>query len=130
MRKKTVIINASGRGLALAYRKSFHLGKIVIIPGNDLVCDVSLKSLALYLQIKTADVQEIFSICKKEKADSTVVENKADIIKISKKMFVEKIDKIHMPYSSRFWITQLYKIRLAKGQDPGSFDKNSWVYAM
>ena len=72
MKKKAVlIIDGGGRGSALvaAYAKSNKVGKILAIPGNDLMQIVSKKRVTIYKHLKTTSIPEILEICKKEKVD-------------------------------------------------------------
>lgn len=68
-RKKTVLItDAGGRGAALVdkYGQSKHIGKILVVPGNDLMQINTCKPVVTYQHLKTTSVPEILEICKKE----------------------------------------------------------------
>lgn len=72
MQLKTVmVIDGGGRGAALvdAYAKSPSVGKIIAIPGNDLMQINTRKKVITYQNLKTTSVLEIIKICKKEKVD-------------------------------------------------------------
>jgi len=69
---KTVLItDAGGRGAALVdkYGQSKHVGKILVVPGNDLMQINTDKEVITYQNLKTTSVVEILEICKKEKVD-------------------------------------------------------------
>lgn len=70
MKKATVLItDGGGRGATLAkkYLQSPHIGKVIAVPGNDLMkLD---KNLETFPDLKTTSVDEIINICQKEKVD-------------------------------------------------------------
>lgn len=68
MSKETVaVIDRGGRGAALvaAYAKSPQVEKIIAIPGNDFMHELTHKPVTIYPYLKTTDVQSILAICKK-----------------------------------------------------------------
>ncbi len=71
MKKTVLVIDGGGRGAALvdAYAKSPHVGKILAVPGNDLMQSLTDKPVLIYPHLKTTSVQEILEIAKKEKVD-------------------------------------------------------------
>ncbi len=69
---KTVLItDGGGRGAALveAYAKSKHVGRILVVPGNDLMQINTKKRVETYQHLRTTSVPEILEIVKKEKVD-------------------------------------------------------------
>jgi len=63
--KTVMIIDGGGRGSALvaAYRKSRYVGKIIAVPGNDMMdCEI-------HPELKTTSVREIIKLCKLNKVD-------------------------------------------------------------
>lgn len=72
MTKKTVlIVDSGGRGAVLVhkYSESRNVGKIIAVPGNDLMQINSKKKVTVYSRVETTDISEIIKICKKEKVD-------------------------------------------------------------
>lgn len=72
MKKKTVlIIDGGGRGAVLAdkYAQSNAVGKILVVPGNDLIKLNIKKPLKIFPQLTTTSVKEIVELAKKEKVD-------------------------------------------------------------
>ncbi|MDO8452190.1 MAG: phosphoribosylamine--glycine ligase [bacterium] len=69
--KTVLIVDGGGRGSALVYKysESSSVGKIIAVPGNDLMQFNSKKKVETYSQVKVTDVEEIVRICKKEKVD-------------------------------------------------------------
>lgn len=69
---KTVLItDAGGRGAALVdkYGQSKHVGKILVVPGNDLMQININKPVITFPNLKTTSVSEILKICDGEKVD-------------------------------------------------------------
>lgn len=68
MKHTIAIIDSGGRGSVLAYHYAMHpqIERIVAIPGNDSMQMMSRKPMSIYPNLKTTDVTEILSICKKE----------------------------------------------------------------
>lgn len=69
---KTILItDAGGRGAALVdkYAQSKYVGKILVVPGNDLMQLNTKKPVITYPDLKTTSVKEILEIIKKEKVD-------------------------------------------------------------
>lgn len=66
-----LVVDGGGRGAALVdkYGQSDHVGKILAVPGNDLMKIHASKSVQIYPQLKTTSIKEILKICKKEKVD-------------------------------------------------------------
>ncbi len=72
MKKKTVlIVDGGGRAAALAqkYSESKFVGRILVVPGNDLIKLNVEKTLKIYPALKTTSIKEIIRIAKKEKVD-------------------------------------------------------------
>ncbi len=70
--KNTVlVIDGGGRGSVLVdkYSQSKHVGKILAVPGNDLMKIFAGKPVKIFPQIKTTDIPEILNICKNEKVE-------------------------------------------------------------
>lgn len=66
-----MIIDGGGRGSALVdkYGQSERVGKILVVPGNDLMQINTNTPVVTYQNLKTISVPEIIEICKKEKVD-------------------------------------------------------------
>lgn len=66
-----LIVDGGGRGAALAdkYSKSNKVGRILVVPGNDLMQISADKPVITYQHLKTTSIPEILKICKKEKVD-------------------------------------------------------------
>lgn len=72
MQMKTVlIVDGGGRGAALVdkYGQSKKVGKILAVPGNDLMQINTKKPVITLPDLKTTSVSEILEICKREKVD-------------------------------------------------------------
>jgi len=70
MTKKTVlVIDGGGRGSALVkkYQESNHIGKVLAIPGNDLMALQA--NVKIFPNIKTTEAEKILKICKMEKVN-------------------------------------------------------------
>ncbi|MBI2315311.1 phosphoribosylamine--glycine ligase [Candidatus Daviesbacteria bacterium] len=69
--KTILIIDGGGRGAALVdkYAQSPKVGKILAVPGNDLMQINTQKQVITYPHLKTTSVKEIIEICQKEKVD-------------------------------------------------------------
>ncbi|MBI4035862.1 phosphoribosylamine--glycine ligase [Candidatus Daviesbacteria bacterium] len=70
--KKTILItDAGGRGAALVdkYAQSDKVGRILVVPGNDLMQINTVKPVLTFPHLKTTSTIEILDICKKEKVD-------------------------------------------------------------
>jgi phosphoribosylamine--glycine ligase len=63
--KTVMVIDGGGRGSALvsAYKKSRYVGKIIAVPGNDLM------GCVIHPELKTTSVREIIKLCKLNKVD-------------------------------------------------------------
>ncbi len=61
-----VVVDSGGRGSALVakYSQSPHVGKVIAIPGNDLMRQYSTKPVETYPHLTTSDVEKIIKICK------------------------------------------------------------------
>jgi len=66
-----LIVDQGGRGSALVdkYAQSDHVGKIIAVPGNDLMRINTDKPVKIYSKLKTTSIKEIEEICEKEKVD-------------------------------------------------------------
>lgn len=65
--KETVlVVDGGGRGSALVegYARSEHVGKVIAVPGNDLMTVEPLKPTEIYPQVKTTDAGSILEICR------------------------------------------------------------------
>ena len=69
--KTVLIVDGGGRGAALVdkYGQSKKVGKILVIPGNDLMQVNSKKPVVTCQDLKTTSISEILKICKEEKVD-------------------------------------------------------------
>lgn len=71
-KKATVlVIDDGGRAAALVYKyaQSKHVGKILVVPGNDLIKINTKKPLRIFPHLKTTSAQEIIEIAKRNKVD-------------------------------------------------------------
>lgn len=66
-----LVVDGGGRGATLVdkYGRSKHVGKILVVPGNDLMQINTKKPVVTFPNLKTTSVLEILEICKKEKVD-------------------------------------------------------------
>ena len=66
-----MVIDGGGRGAALVdkYGQSKRVGKILAVPGNDLMQINTKKTVKIFPHLKTTDVLEIAEICQREKVD-------------------------------------------------------------
>lgn len=73
MKKKNIVlvVDAGGRGSALVdtYARSSYIDRILAVPGNDLMQDLTDKQVETFLNLKTTDVNEIVKLAKKEKVN-------------------------------------------------------------
>ncbi len=69
--KTVLIVDGGGRGAALVdkYAESKHVGKILVVPGNDLMQINTAKSVITYPNLKTTSIREILDLCKSEQID-------------------------------------------------------------
>ncbi|MBU1031703.1 phosphoribosylamine--glycine ligase [Patescibacteria group bacterium] len=69
--KTVMVIDGGGRGAALVdkYTQSDKVGKILAVPGNDLMSVNCKKTVVTFQHLKTTSIAEILQICKKEKVD-------------------------------------------------------------
>ncbi len=69
--KTVLIIDGGGRGAVLVdkYGQSNQVGRILVVPGNDLMQINTNKKVVTFPNFKTTSVAEILDICKKEKVD-------------------------------------------------------------
>ncbi|MBI2086032.1 phosphoribosylamine--glycine ligase [Candidatus Daviesbacteria bacterium] len=70
--QKTILItDGGGRGAALVdkYAQFSDVGRILVVPGNDLMQINTKKPVLTFSNLKTTSVKEILEICKKEKVD-------------------------------------------------------------
>lgn len=60
-----VIVDGGGRGSVLVekYSQSPHVQKIIAIPGNDLMQDLTKKEVITFQNVKTTDLKKIKQIC-------------------------------------------------------------------
>jgi len=70
------VIDKAGRSAADAakFAQSEHVGKILVIPGNDLIPITVNKPVQIYPKLRTTDVKEIVGICEQEKVDLAMVD--------------------------------------------------------
>lgn len=66
--KIVLVVDSGGRGSALVvkYLQSKHVGKVIAIPGNDLMKIKTNKPVQIYSNLKTTSIPEILEICIKE----------------------------------------------------------------
>ena len=71
MKKTVLVVAAGGRGAALVqkYSESKNVGKIIAVPGNELMQINSKKPVEIFPKLKTTDVSKIINVCKTEKVD-------------------------------------------------------------
>lgn len=72
MNSKTIlVIDGGGRGSVLVdkYAQSQHVGRILAVPGNDLMGQLTKKPVKIFPKIKTTDIKSILTICQKSKVD-------------------------------------------------------------
>src|SRR3989344_7336198 len=72
MDKATVlVIDGGGRGSVLVdkYLQSPRVGKVLAVPGNDLMKKLSQKPVKIFPNVKTTDTSSIIKICQSEKVD-------------------------------------------------------------
>lgn len=71
MRKTVLVVDGGGRGAALVhkYAQSKAVGKIIAVPGNDLMEVNTKKQVQIFPNLKTTSTLEILEICKKENVD-------------------------------------------------------------
>ncbi len=64
-KNSVVVIDGGGRGAALVekYAQSPNIQKILAIPGNDLMQDLTKKEVLTFADIKTTDIEKIKEIC-------------------------------------------------------------------
>lgn len=69
--KTVLIVDGGGRGAVLVdkYGQSEEVGKILVVPGNDLMQVNTDKPVITHQHLKTTDVKEILQIAKQEKVD-------------------------------------------------------------
>ncbi len=90
-----MIIDGGGRGAALVdkYTQSDKVGRILVVPGNDLMQINTDKLVTVYQHLKTTNVKEILEICQKEKVDLVDVaqDNAVEV------GLVDKLNKLSIP---------------------------------
>jgi len=66
-----LVVDGGGRGSVLVdkYSQSERVGKILAVPGNDLMKINTEKPVQIYPQLKTTSIKEILEICKDENVD-------------------------------------------------------------
>jgi len=72
MSKATIlVIDGGGRGAVLVdkYLQSPHVGRVLAIPGNDLMGQGNQKPVKTFPKIKTTDIENIINICHRQKVD-------------------------------------------------------------
>ncbi|MDP3974144.1 MAG: phosphoribosylamine--glycine ligase [Candidatus Daviesbacteria bacterium] len=69
--KTIMVIDGGGRGAVLVdkYGQSKYVGRILVVPGNDLMQINTNKKVMIYPNLKTTSTKEILEICKREKVD-------------------------------------------------------------
>lgn len=69
--KIVLVVDGGGRGAALVdkYGQGEQVGKILVVPGNDLMQINTKKPVVTYQHLKTTSISEILEICRKEKVD-------------------------------------------------------------
>ena len=60
-RERVAVIDGGGRGSALveSYLKSPHVGKVIAIPGNDMMRIGHEKQVEIFPEVQTVDVKKI-----------------------------------------------------------------------
>lgn len=71
MKKTVLVIDGGGRGAVLAhkYSQSERVGRLLVIPGNDLIELNVKKPLKIFPSLKTTSIGEIVDLAQKEKVD-------------------------------------------------------------
>lgn len=66
-----LVVDGGGRGATLVdkYAQSEHVGKVISVPGNDLMKINTDKPVQIYPQLKTTSISDILEICDREKVD-------------------------------------------------------------
>ncbi len=66
-----LIVDGGGRGATLVdkYAQSVHVGRVIAVPGNDLMGINTDKPVKTYPKLKTTSVPEIMEICEAESVD-------------------------------------------------------------
>ncbi len=93
--KTILIIDGGGRGAALVdkYAQSDKVGRILAVPGNDLMQINTRKQVLTYPYLKTTSVKEIIEICQKEKVDLVdVAQDNAVAVGL-----VDELEKVKIP---------------------------------
>lgn len=92
---KVLITDAGGRGAALVdkYGQSKYVGKILVVPGNDLMQINTKVPVVTYPNLKTTSVKEILEICQKEKVDLVDV-SQDNAVEVG---LVNELNKIGIP---------------------------------
>ncbi len=89
-----VVIDGGGRGAALVdkYSQSPQVEKIIAIPGNDLMTLNKSKSVKIFPELKTTDVDKIIDICKQQKVNLVdVAQDNAVAVALVDKLLENKI---------------------------------------
>lgn len=68
-RETVLVVDGGGRGSALVdkYAKSEEVGRLIAVPGNDLMKINTEKLVQIHPALKTTSVEEIAEICVKQK---------------------------------------------------------------
>lgn len=71
VKSTVIVIDGGGRGSALVekYAQSNHVKKVLAIPGNDLMQNLTKKPVETFPYLKTTDISKIIAIARKVKAD-------------------------------------------------------------
>ncbi len=66
-----LVVDGGGRGAVLVdkYGESKKVGRILVVPGNDLMQINTKKEIKIFPNLKTTDILEILAICEREKVD-------------------------------------------------------------
>src|SRR3989344_5843447 len=66
-----LVVGGGGRESSLVhgYSKSPHVKRVISVPGNDLMQDISEKPVKVYTKLRTTDINGILDVCKREDVD-------------------------------------------------------------
>ena len=93
--KTIMVIDGGGRGAVLVdkYGQSKYVGRILVVPGNDLMQINTNKKVMIYPNLKTTSIKEILQICKRERVDLVDVAQDNAV----EAGLVDELDKIGIP---------------------------------
>src|SRR3989344_7712209 len=97
MKKTVLVVDSGGRRAVLVhkYSQSKHVGRILAVPGNELMQINSKKPVEIFPKLKTTDVSKIINVCKTEKVDLVdVAQDNAVEVGLADSLFAENIKAI------------------------------------